>query len=351
MKLFLIKTFSLGLPVLALLLTVNFFGDAAHLFDRDYEKKVAEIILEGNNATNISNLDERLLQEEIIGHLGENPDVVVLGSSRSMLIRSEFFSDVDLRNHSVSGASIEDIIAIYQMYKGSEKLPAKIILNIDPWIFNQNNGQKRWKSIADFYYTFHHKQEKNKTYFKYKELFSLSYFQSSLKNIPNNLRGQDDPVPTQQSHNLLHTILQDGSLVYKKGFRDASESEILKKAAKDATGTIYSLGNFNKLSPDLWNEFATLIEDIEAQGVEIEFFLAPYHPLVYERIKNDYKVVLEVEDFIRTYAEQNNILLYGSYNPKIVGGKETYFYDGEHSTEEGIKLILSQSLKCSKTTK
>lgn len=54
-------------------------------------------------------------------------------------------------NLSVSGATIEDQIAITEM--ALEKFnPRTIYLAADPWLFNAVNGQKRWRSIKSEYF-------------------------------------------------------------------------------------------------------------------------------------------------------------------------------------------------------
>ena len=155
MKKFIYKITLITLPILILLLVVNYFGDAARLFDNDYEKQMANIVASGKYVTNIDNYDERLFQKELIFNKNIQPNIVVIGSSTTMLINSDLFPDTLLFNNSVSGASIEDIVGIYQLYKTNNKLPRKIIIGIDPWMFNENNGQERWQSISTYYYNFH----------------------------------------------------------------------------------------------------------------------------------------------------------------------------------------------------
>ena len=75
-------------------------------------------------------------------------DVIVLGSSRSMQIGKQLFDGFDFFNNAVSGGSLEDHLAIYAMYRQHDLLPGTVILGLDPWIFNANNGQTRWHSIA-----------------------------------------------------------------------------------------------------------------------------------------------------------------------------------------------------------
>ncbi len=341
MKTFIYKITIVTLPILILLLLVNYFGDAARLFDNDYEKQMAQIIDSGKYVTNIENYDERLFQKELISNENIQPNLVIIGSSRTMLINSNLFPSSSFFNNSVSGASIEDIVSIYQLYKDNNKLPQKIIIGIDPWTFNENNGQKRWQSIATYYYHFQNTlSQENTTYFKYKELFSFSYFQSSLKMIPRFIKGNTKPQPTLEKYNLLGTKLTDGSLVYDKEYRNASSKEIEHKIKSYLTGSIYSIENFDTISVRIWNEFERLITDIKINGIEIEFFLSPYAPLVYNKIQKGYPMVLKTEEIIRDFAFSNNFKLYGSFNPAILGMDETFFYDGMHCKEIGIEKII-----------
>ena len=67
----------------------NYCVDPAQLFSGgNYEQGVADILLSGNNVANVSNYDERLLQKAYVNNLKRRNDVIVLGSSRSMQIKS-----------------------------------------------------------------------------------------------------------------------------------------------------------------------------------------------------------------------------------------------------------------------
>ena len=187
MKKFIYKVICTSLPIILALVTVNYFGDAANLFNTGYEGKMADIVIGDSCVTNISNYDERVFQHELITRMKNIPNTVVIGSSRTMLITTDYFPSQTLFNNSVSGASIEDLIAIYQMYKERNYFPKTIIIGIDPWTFNENNSQSRWKSVESYYLQFHDRTLStfiaNNQFQKYEQLFSLSYFQPSIKNI------------------------------------------------------------------------------------------------------------------------------------------------------------------------
>jgi hypothetical protein len=266
MKKFIYKNFIVSFPILLLIVSINYFGDAAKIFHSSYEKKMAYIILNRTHVTNINNYDERIFQREIIIKIDCPPEIIVIGSSRTMLINSEYFPDKNFFNNSVSGASIEDLIAIFQIYKEHDCLPKKIIFGIDPWTFNDNNSQSRWKSIGYFYDNFHNKGpnlsvQKNSIY-KYKEILSLSYFQSSIRNIPKRILGQSDPVPTKKKYNQTTTKLIDGSIIYGEDYRNASQHEINSKITQYLIDRIYSIENFDEISERVWKDFRILVEEL-----------------------------------------------------------------------------------------
>lgn len=345
MKKLLYSTYLFLFPVLILVLTVNYIGDAGRLFSEGYEKKMTNILLSGHHVTNLTNYDERLFQKEIIFTGKMKSDIVVLGSSRAMQINSPMFPNQSFYNNSVSGAALQDLIAIYQIYKENRNLPTKIIIGIDPWNFKADEqGAGRWQSIAEYYYNFNDAEAKNnEVRSKYQELYSLSYFQSSIKLIPKKLFFGSNPEPSNKQNNSLNTKLIDGSLVYNEAFRNASKTEIESKIKKYISGEMYQIENMKKIDTNKFKEFEKLIPDMKKNNVEVEFFLAPYAPVVYDVLQKKYDIVLTVEQAVRNFAALQQIKVYGSYNPSSFGFDNTYFYDGMHCKENAIQKILEQS--------
>lgn len=345
---FINKFIIISLPVLILLFTVNYFGDAGKIFDSEYEKEMAEILMNGSYVTNISNYDERVFQKELINRMNNAPEILILGSSRTMLINSTYFPNQTFFNNSVSGASIEDLIALFQIYKERNILPRKLIIGIDPWLLNENNGQTRWKSLEYFYNKYNKKADfslaKNSSY-KYSELFSLSYFQASIKALPKLFSGTSEPIATQEKYNETNTKLSDGSLVYRADYRNATQNVINSKIDGYIAGNIYSIENFETISDDIWTEFQDFIATLRKEHISIEFFLSPYAPIVYDKIAKEYSNVLQTESLIINFANDKGIKVNGSFNPYNLQFDETYFYDGMHCKEKGIQEILKGQIK------
>ena len=344
MRKFIFKILTTFTLLLIFLVSVNYWGDGAKIFHVGYENKIADIIFNNKNATNISNFDERILQRELIKKLEIRPDIMVLGSSRTMLINSTYFKGSKLINNSVSGASIEDFISIFQIYKTRNMLPKQIILGIDPWIFNRNNGQESWSTLRNEYYSFINKKTIKKESIinnKLKQLFSLSYFQSSFRNLPNVISGRDNPIATDNIYNKSNTKLVDGSLSYNKAYRESFNQNVESLVRSDLTKDMYAIENFDIISPQIFNEFEDLCQNILSNNIELSFFIVPYHPMFYQKIEQDYPMVLLTESIIIKFANENNIKCYGSFNPMTESFKSQDFYDGMHAKESTIKKILA----------
>lgn len=81
--------------------------------------------------------------------------------------------------------------------------------------------------------------------------------------------------------------------------------------------------------------------DILENDIELSFFLSPYHPLVYEKIKEEYHIVLDVEKKILEFADDRKIDLIGSFSPIKTSHISKDFFDGMHLKEVSVKQLIS----------
>lgn len=339
------KTLLLTVPVLVVLVTVNYIGDGARLFDDEYEANMAKILVNGSNVTNVTNFDERIFQKELIARVKKPIDVLVVGSSRTMLVNESQFEGKSFFNSSVTGASVEDLIGLCQLYKNEKRLPQKLILGIDPWIFNANNNQLRWSSLGQEVEQFVAEHLDSieleiPTKNKYLELFSISYFQSSFLQLPKVFSGKNQPVATKGFLNVSNTKITDGSLKYGKGYREADSTSIAKKVKTYLGGKIYGIEEFDSLSVRNIQLFNSLLQMLQENKVEVSFFIVPYHPIAFAKISEEYKNVNATERKILEIAKKQNIKVSGSFNPSKNNLDESNFYDAMHCKESGIELLL-----------
>ena len=353
MKLYL-KSLLLLLPIAIFIIAINFFVDHANIFHNGYEKGIAEHLVKGYNVTNVENYNERLLQKYFIDNMKDCPDIIALGSSRIMQLNSPFQKEDKFINSGVSGASLEDDIAIYYLYEKRGCKIKKVMLGIDPWLLNDNHTQTGWKELRNEYAFFLNNQLKQninlgaKTkaydYLKYKELLSRSYFKSSLQFIQ---RGSDKTYyPTKNTVNKGFTRVADGSIYYGEAFRMVSPDDIEKRALINIEANpVYRLGDFTTLSGSYKTTFTKFIDYLQKKNIEVEFFLSPYHPIVYEFFKENkyYHIVFKCEDYFKQFAAVHKIKVIGSYDPSKYELDNLYLLDGLHCNEKAIKKIFEIS--------
>lgn len=352
MKKFTLKTAYLCLPVIIILISVNFYVDPINLFSAGKdEKEMAKYLSEGYNITGNFYYNEWLFQKYYVDYLKSEPDIIILGSSRSMIINSSMFPG-ELINNSVVGASLEDILAVYSLYPSRNYKPKTIVWGIDPWLLNENSQQLRWSSISDDFYKIlgtiglekfivkkiiNYSVLKSK-FDKDKELFSLSYFQKSLQVFGSKATYK----PTRISVNDSITRLVDGSIIFDKKYRD-SDSGTVVKSAREFSQNPFSLFNFSKFSERNIEILEKFIDYLEKQNIKLIFFLSPYHPYVYNYFltTDKYHVVLEAEKYYRLLAKKHNIQIIGSFNPKVYNLVNKDFSDGAHCTASTIKNFFN----------
>ncbi len=330
----------------------NYCVDPAQLFsDGNYEQGVADILLSGNNVANVSNYDERLLQKAYVNNLKRRNDVIVLGSSRSMQLRSHLFPGMSFFNHGVSGASIEDYLAIYELYEQREFVPSIVVLGLDPWILNQYSRQNRWKSLRWEYFSITHRLNINPDIInsdneskKLMELISLPYLKESIRKFLF-YKNQGKYFPTS-NYNLAdsNVILRDGSYLYNRKYRTKTPEEVKASAISYVSGnSIYSLNNFKCLDKKALISLEKFVEYLQDNNIKVIFFLPPYHPYVYKFMSKSekYRIILETENYFRKLANNKGITILGSYNPNDpCCCRPDDFLDGMHPKKSCLNNVL-----------
>src|SRR5690242_17467393 len=138
MRKFLIKLLLVA-PLVITVLAFNIFVDPVHLTDSgEYERGIAQLILSNKSVTNISHPNEEVYLTAYIEGLHERKDVLVLGSSRSKLIRSTAFPGKTFFNNSIGGAGLSDYLAIYDLYRRKGFKPSTIVIELSPWVLTKN---------------------------------------------------------------------------------------------------------------------------------------------------------------------------------------------------------------------
>ena len=343
------------LILLGFVTMVSYHADPGGIFHHDDEKMMVDIILSGKNVANFENYDERIFEIILIEKYPKFVDTAILGSSRMMQIGSSFFNNnTTVLNNGLSGATIEDDIAIIWKHYERGNLPHNIIIGLDPWILNKNNEQSRWNSIKPEYmrglelldidpdgeddspaspvFLFYH---------KYASLLSRDIVIASLKKL---ILKYNNPVyPTTRTNSDVAIRLGDGSYSYPEDIRNVSVREVEKKAREYAfSQPIYSLGYYNDIDPDKKNKLVKLIRFLSTNNVNVTIILPPYHPIVYQEISSNpsYAQVMESEKIFQELGRSQGISVLGSYDPSKIKITSGDFFDGMHLNQKGLIKLL-----------
>lgn len=331
---------------------LSYIEDPGGVFTKNLkEREIAEILLSGHNAANVKNYDERLLQKDVIQNDPRHNDLIVLGSSRVMQIRSSDFEGKTFFNHGVSGVTIEDIIAILELYLEKGDLPGTIIIGVDPWILNTNNNQIRWHSLQQEYMNgiariFPASVQSgldfesiglNVDIDRYKSLLSRPIIIDSIKQI-----FSQSYYPTDRDDLDVGIVLKDGSYSDPLSTRTQTVAEIDSRATIHADGGDKFLQKFTRTDEGLKNQFESTIHYLKEKNVTVILFLAPYHPIVYKKFMTDpqYTIAREVEAYFKDFAAEEGLTIIGSYDPGFMNLTSEDFTDGMHPNRETVKKIF-----------
>ena len=174
------------------------------------------------------------------------------------------------------------------------------------------------------------------------QLFSLTYFQSAMNLVAekgisyygNNRVGIADD-------NYKGAYYQpDGGYVYSEEFQQ-QDAEYVKNHAEEK----YKLSN--RITPGLGvNEksketLIKLVEYLRNQGTEVEIFICPFAPSLWDRIDfEEFPIILEMDEFLREYASENDIRIIGGINPYEFGMTDADFYDARHIRKERLNVYF-----------
>jgi hypothetical protein len=344
------------LSIVVFLVLVNFWVDPGQMFrGEEYEAGIASILLSGMNVANLAEYDGRLVQKFYIQGLSSRKDIVVLGSSRSCVIGSEMFPGRTFFNNWVSGATIEDYLAIYEMYREKGILPSRIILGLDPWVLNRNHEEIRWKVLWEYYAAASRRIVKSVPAYerslipnKYFALLSPAYFQRSFwvllrTALSRSALATGNYYATHEKELDVSVRFSDGSNRYDRKGRDLSVTEVNRAAeAYVDRGSVYGLERFYSLDGEYRETLERFLALLRKDGVEPMMFLPPYHPYVYHALTSSaqYRVIMEVQRYFENLAKETGVKLVGSYNPTDLALGEEEFFDGAHPRPSALEKLF-----------
>jgi hypothetical protein len=276
-----------------------------------------------------------------------------------MTVREAAFPSSSFFNSSINASSLEDVVAITELYFEHDRVPDRFVFELDPWFLDARTPYARWKPFKREYLRAiqrFHLRDKRARWLpyrlalpeKYIAAFSFSYFQVSLRNWLSTMRSPraDDIAATDQEQSTSVVRRHDGSISYSQQARAMSASEVAQLARRFANGgTVDYFDGYTQLDENLSRVLEDFVAALQRKNVEVVFFLAPFHPYVYAKFSasEKYGVLARSEAFYRAVAARNGIPVYGSYDPGPSRCTEEEFYDAIHAKESCIQRIFLES--------
>jgi hypothetical protein len=343
MKRLLCRLVVIIVPVGLLVVLVNFFVDPANIFSgAAYVTGISNILVKGHNVDNVSNYDERALQEQLIKKLPYRPDVVVLGSSRVMELGSDFFQDKRVLNCGVSHGNIHDLIAITGLLDSMNKLPDEMVVNVDPHLICLG-GTMEWQTLLPYY-----KYLMSKWHFradagqqsllldKFSSLISFEYFEKSLTFLSQHKSKQFRDVGTGKP--AIYGRYSDGTICYPASY--ANPDTI--KVAGDAR--VVGGREIVNLDPYKAELFSRLVDYLMSRRVKVVLVMLPYHHEYYETMNRRFgNVFYSYDTLYRQFARAKDIPIRGGFDAVGLGIPLDEFYDSWHCSRMAIKKVYNQN--------
>ena len=272
---------------------------------------------------------------------------------------SEIVGSDSFFNMGVTGADVRDCMTSYYKMVTYGKTPQVLIWSLDPWVFYGSEAAFDERADAELYDEFLTNVLGVETDYEapdqvelWKALAEPAYFQGNVDYYFKN-RGQStitdedgnpidfNPVEGDPMHQTTNIKRADGSVLYFEEFRERPVDQILADAAAaSATFNSVHMEGFDSLSDTQCQAFDAFIRYARSQGTTVILVLSPWHPYLYDFLLTEpdlHKGFFQVEAWVRQYCAQNDVPLYGSYDPTLIEGLEDIdFFDGLHCKGSGI---------------
>ncbi len=362
----LLKLTLMVLPLVTLLISINVIIDPGSLFHDGVEEEIANIILDGKRAgipREYIDYTERDFQKSFITRVEEKKDVIAFGSSRVRYIRGDLFPGKSFHNNAVNAASLEDFITQYHLYRKRGLVPERLVLALDHWILDKDNGYTNWLTLRSDYFDaaeqmklpFPHGADLNAgmsddvilfyqrpEFLKWREALSPAYFQASWKRLISgnfSLTREKRVLPTQETEAYtLYVINEDGSFADQKHPSSVEDVRNLVDTVDDGVSPL------KEINEQLAKNLERFLDVLKEDGVEVLLVLVPTHPRTYVKwTKNDNKGLIKGEAFFRDLAKRKGLPIVGSYNPANIPADESEFRDWVHPYRPVLERIIRQA--------
>jgi hypothetical protein len=277
-------------------------------------------------------------------HMANNvvkPDVLALGSSRIMLIKSEEVNDTFSFYN--AGAAVQNVFELNEFITQLSYSPKILIVGIDQFWFNSSYTSQKM--------TF------KKGVYDWPEKYTIgSFFNVSGRILYDVLNGKIHVGALANNKNIgLRSRIfnegfsRDGSYAYNKinshpatnedyNFKQ-SLGQIKNGTDQYAYGNNVNHGNFQTID--------TLLSNCERKGITVIAYLPPFAPRIYSAMVNSgkYGYLPKVYDLlVPIFSKHSNCFLFNYTNPKLLKYSDRYYIDCHHPSAVVTLAILKDMI-------
>ena len=314
----------------------------------------------GEVAVGYRNVDERRFQRGRLGAI-PRPRVVSFGSSRVMQLTGALVGvePGSFYNLGMSGATVEDYVGLWEILRRQDKIPERAIFSLDPWIFNTDVDQVRWRTLSREVDAFLARRGRWDAldmalgaWSRAKELVSYEVLRDSFRRLrrlfrspPTGRRATPDTLIAAESAVADRQALRaDGSLIYDGPFQRRPPLEVQEDAVRWAATDGPGLARFR------WNAerlrlLETLWRDMRVRGVRITAFLPPYHPATWRVIEADARqreTLDQVRRALAALAARLDVSFSDFADPASVPCSADEFFDGQHPRPACLRKLFER---------
>lgn len=341
-KIWIKKYFLCVLVCFVVIISANYTIDSYDIFI-NRQNEAAKAVLNGKSIRNErGGDDDRNFVSALIENLYFEPEYVILGSSTTMPISKDMIfgrgnSKANFLNYSATGGTLEDFIVWMRLhYKKFKKYPNNVLIGVSAPIFNdyKHNKEKRFTKWNKEYFEMldilNIKEARKFEYNKYEKILSFDYFVKNIIFLVQNFNNYYGFYEVDPENFDGYIKTRDGSTIHPIQSRQPNEQEV-KKLAINGVKNRYNMlqSKINHNAKKILEKFILHLKD---NGVNIVICLYPFNPYAYDLFMKHpiYKEISILEKELNAFAEENNIEILGSYNPKKYNFTNKDFYDGVH---------------------
>ena len=329
----------------------NYIVDPSGIYSKIKSfESVKKKLFSSKNGLILSGINERHFKMQLALSNLSNFGCVILGSSHVMQVSSvRNTGGIEskcgrLLNLGVSGGSIEDIAIFSYVVINNKNKPKSVLIAVDPWTL-KFGMDKRYKSYDLYYKKMYDLLDSNlnesSTPYFYDlaiNLVNKEYFYKSLRYLSQGKSlGANYPQSafTYETGYIEAVTLPDGSHVYSEDFIKDAKKRIFEKM-EDHNYKLYG----EAYHPSAVSFFTEIIELLRKNNIKVELIMTPYAPKVFAKGETKEVAYLEIVDsVVKDFSERNNVKVYGSFFPVVIGCKDYEFYDYMHPTNKCLNRI------------